>query len=265
MPNCRMHVRINGDKARGAERTRDDKRVEGRKGQVFCDAAKADVGARCWTARLVQEAVRPSFAAVGHPQSFSFPRGTVVFHRSLRIFSHLATSTCLGDCLVRLSATLAFSLSFFTALLRPLLLRPLPTLQSLLWLPVLANRSSLFLSLFVPFRLYFAVVSPYFRANGRHEYLNIFPLSPILFFLLFAFLPSPNMRPRDLILIPDACDSLCRVMHRRTDCILAERFFHVGTFFDCDNMHTPHYVGMIDHARIRSCSWYHTISDVLQK
>jgi len=37
-----MHVRTNDDKGCSAERTTDDKRVEG---QVFCEAAKADVGA----------------------------------------------------------------------------------------------------------------------------------------------------------------------------------------------------------------------------
>lgn len=157
--------------------------------------------ARCWTARLVQEAVQPSFAAVavvGHPQSFSLPRRN---SRVSPISSDLLTPGCLGDCLVRPDslAALAFSLSFFAALPPgPLPLRPLPTSQSLPWLPVLAIvhlSFSPFLSHFVSFRLHFAVVSPYFRPNGgRHEYLNILPLSRSP--LLRSFLPPFTVTQR---------------------------------------------------------------------
>lgn len=147
--------------------------------------------ARCWTARLVQEAVQPSFAtvaAVGHPR-LSLPRGTAVFQRSLRIFSHLAASTCLPRRLPRPALVLsrrarARVLSFI------LPYPPLPSspASSTSYLAILALATclgqsfiSLSLSFPLPFRLRFAVVSPYFRANGgRHECLNIFPFSLFL-------------------------------------------------------------------------------------
>lgn len=204
MPDCRMYVRTSGDKARGAEKTRDDK---GEKGRCFARPLRRTL-ARCWIAGLVQEAVQPSFAtvaAVGHPWFF-LPRGTAVFHRSLWISSHtwLRLPAYLGDCLVRLDslAALAFSLSFFAALLCPLPLRPLPCNPHpgyLSW-PIVHLSLSLSLFLSVPLRLRFAVVSPYFRANGdRHERLNIFPLS--LFFSSFSSSLSFYRHPTYVLVI----------------------------------------------------------------
>lgn len=177
-----MHARTSGDKARGAERTRDDTRVEGRKGQVFCEAAEADIGA------LLDRETRSGGCStfLRHrrrgrtPSALSLPRGTAVFQRSLRIFSHLAASTCLPRRLPRPALVLSFILRY----------PPLPSspASSTSYLTILALATclgesfiSLSLSFLLPFRLRFAVVSPYFRANGgRHECLNIFPFSLFL-------------------------------------------------------------------------------------
>lgn len=146
--------------------------------------------ARCWTARLVQEAVQPSFAtvaAVGHPR-LSLPRGTAVFHRSLRIFSHLAASTCLPRRLPRPALVLSRRARVLSFILRypplpssPRFVHFLPCNPCPGYLSWSIVHLSFSLSFLLPFRLRFAVVSPYFRANGgRHECLNIFPFSLFL-------------------------------------------------------------------------------------
>lgn len=192
--------------------------------------------ARCWTARLVQEAVQPSFAtvaAVEHPR-LSLPRGTAVFHRSPRIFSHLAASTCLPRRLPRP----ALVLSRRARLLSSFILRypPLPSspASSTSYLAILAlatclGQSFISLSFLLPFRLRFAVVSPYFRANGgRHECLNIFPFS----------------------LFPSSSSSL--PFYRHPTCVLVILFsfptlaaHYAGGYASANRLHSSHVRGKI--------------------
>jgi len=186
-----MHVRTSSDKERGTEKTRNDKRVEGRKGQVFCEIAKTDVGAlldRETRSGGCSTFLRHRCRSRRHPW-FSLPRGTAVFHRSLRIFSHLAASTCLPRRLPRPVWLSRLRSRFLSFILRCPSLPSLPfspvsptsyTLQSLPWLPVLVNRSSLFLSLsffFYPFPPPFCCRIALLSNGGRHKCPNIFPLS----------------------------------------------------------------------------------------
>ena len=186
-----MHVRTSSDKERGTEKTRNDKRVEGRKGQVFCEIAKTDVGAlldRETRSGGCSTFLRHRCRSRRHPW-FSLPRGTAVFHRSLRIFSHLAASTCLPRRLPRpvwLSRLRSrFSLSFFVALLslrfHSLPFRPLPIPCNpcpgyLSW-SIVHLFFSLFLSFFYPFPPPFCCRIALLSNGGRHKCPNIFPLS----------------------------------------------------------------------------------------
>lgn len=210
-----MHVHTSGDKA-----LRDDKRVEGRKGQVFCEAAKADVSALldretrsegCST--FLRRRRRSRSLSLAEQPCFTDLFGSS--HTWLRLPAYL------GDCLVRPESfgALAFSLSFFTTLLRS---RSLPTLQSLA-LATCLGQSFIFFStsFFLSLSFSASILLSYrltFERTAVDTNIWTFFLSPFLFFFIFfTLLPSPNVRPRDLILIPDARGSLCRVVHRRTD------------------------------------------------
>lgn len=123
MPDCRMYVRTSGDKARDAEKTRDDK---GEKGRCFARPLRRTL-ARCGTRSGGCSTFLRHRRRSWTPLVLSPSRNDRVSPISLDLFSHLAASTCLPRRLPRPARlSLAFSLSFFVALLCPLPLRPLP-------------------------------------------------------------------------------------------------------------------------------------------
>lgn len=163
-----MHARTSGDKARGAERTRDDTRVEGRKGQVFCEAAEADIGA------LLDRETRSGGCSTflrhrrrGRTPSALSPsrNGRVSAISSDSIFSHLAASTCLPRRLPRPALVLSRRARVLSFILR---YPPLPSspASSTSYLAILAlatclGQSFISLSLSLSFSLFASVLLSY--------------------------------------------------------------------------------------------------------
>lgn len=172
-----------------------------------------------------------------------------LFHRSPRILSHLVTSTCL-PIPRQLSRSSRFSRRARTFSLSFVAIPPL-FLSLTILAPAICLVSSFSFS--PPFRCRIALLSEQ-RSTRRSEHFSLSSRSHPFYRAFSCSFSRPVLR-----------GSLCRTMHRWTDCGQAywrkEIFRTFSSANDCGNNQLRR---MIDHGQIRSRPRYRVISDIFR-